>query len=161
MKLKELKKNFFQIPEYDLEFHGPKTPYEYFNIINEKCEKKSFFIGPVLDGELLRVDPLEYRFITHAFPNERVHDSWKTRIDIKIERISKGSVFQVKPRAGFAIWFFSLMALLSAFSALIQFVFTYKIWGINLVFILLAIVIYFIERVNVRRLIDKLKKEVL
>lgn len=104
---------------------------------------------------------MEYRFISHSFPNERVHDSWKTRIDVKIEKTSTGSVFYVQPKAGFGIWFFSAMTIIALLSGLVQLDFTYKVNGIILSFVLLTIIIYFIERFNVRRLIDRFKKEAL
>lgn len=161
MKLTDFKTNFFQIPKCDLEFFGPKEPYTYFNLINEKIEKKSFFSEPVLDGELLRVQPLEYRFITHAFPNNRMHDSWKTRIDVKIEKTTGGSIFTVEPKTGAALWVFGPVIMLTILYNL--FTGNFKLL-IDLKFLLfpgIVIGFYFIERFNVRRLIDRFKTEVL
>lgn len=161
MKLKDFKSNFFQIPEDDLQFYGTKDPYTYFNLINEKIEKTSFFSEPVLDGELLRTEPLEYRFISHAFPNNRMHDSWKTRIDVKIERDSTGSVFYIEPKAGVTLWVFAGVFLISIIVSItrLEFAIFYS-RGFLFTIILLA-ALYIIERFNIRRLIDRFKKEML
>jgi hypothetical protein len=161
MKLMDIKNNFLQIPEEDLEFYGSKDPYSYFKIINDKIESKSFFIGSALEGELLRVEPLEYRFITHAFPNNRMHDSWKTSIDVKIEKATTGSIFTIEPRTGAALWIFGSVILSTIIYNL--FAGNFKLIT-DLKFLLfpgIVISFYFIERFNVRRLIDRLKREVL
>jgi hypothetical protein len=161
MKLKELKKNFFQIPDYDLEFQGSKNPYEYFNIINEKCEKASLFANSILNGELLRAEPLEYRFISNGFPNNRNPDAWKTRIDVMIEKTSTGSVFYIQPKAGAALWvivlFIVFAVLFNLFAGNYEFFLDFKI----MLFPGIIVGFYFIERFNIRRLIDKFKKEVI
>jgi hypothetical protein len=161
MKLIDIKNNFLQIPEEDLQFYGNKDPYSYFKIINDKIESKSFFIGPVLDGELLRVEPLEYRFISHAFPNNRMHDSWKTRIDIKIEKTTAGSIFTVKPRTDAALWIFGPIILFSILYNLFAGNFNLITDLKFLAFPAIVIAFYFIERFNARRLIDRFKREVL
>lgn len=161
MKLIDIKNNFLQLPEEDLQFYGNKDPYSYFKILNDKIESKSFFIGSVLDGELLRVEPLEYRFISHAFPNNRMHDSWKTRIDVKIEKTTAGSIFTVEPRTGAALWIFGPIILFSILYNLFAGNFNLIIDLKFLAFPAIVIGFYFIERFNARRLIDRFKREVL
>ena len=156
-----MKNNFLQIPEEDLQFYGNKDPYSYFKIINDKIESKSFFIGPVLDGELLRVEPLEYRFISHTFPNNRMHDSWKTRIDVKIEKTTAGSIFTVEPKTGAALRVFGSVIFLTILYNLFTGNFKLLIDLKLLLFPVIIIGFYFIERFNVRRLIDRFKAEVL
>jgi hypothetical protein len=55
------------LPDEDLEFSGSKDIYEYFKIINHKCEKPSVFYDPILEGEILRSEPLEYKFYPQSF----------------------------------------------------------------------------------------------
>lgn len=114
----------FAFPQTELEFVGNKKPYDYFNIINEKCEKKSWHDIPLLRGELLSTEPLQYKFYSDFFPNNKVPQSFKTSIIVTLENSAEETRFIIKTKAGVPFWIlcsiFSFTFLLEVYKTIFE-----------------------------------------
>jgi hypothetical protein len=148
--------NFFKLPVSDLELTGPKDIYDYFNAINNMCEKPSLFYDPVLDEEILRTEPLEYKFYTQSFFYWGKGKAGRPTITVRLEKTNGGTCFYIQPKAGIALWIFALISILQLLLSL--YMVDYKVFIAT--FICLVIV-YCFERYQIRTLIDNFKKELL
>lgn len=83
----------FQFLASELEFHGPKTPYEYFNTINQLRERKEIFQYPILEGEIISTDPLQFKFHSGFPASIESGAKWRSIIIITIKKTNSGSLF--------------------------------------------------------------------
>lgn len=150
----------FAFPLTELEFVGNKKPYDYFNIINEKCEKKSWHDLPLLRGELLSTEPLQYKFYSDFFPNNKVPQSFKTSITVTLESSAAGTRFIIKTKAGVPFWIlssiFSFTFLLEVYKAI------FEKHNIGSLFspAIFIVAFYFLELYILKRLIRNFRNEV-
>lgn len=161
MKLINIKNNFFQIPTHDLEFYGTQDIYEYFNSINRKCEKISLLKESVFAGEILRTEPLEYKFYTQSFFYWGDGKIGRPYIRVKLKKTNQGTNFIIKPKAGIALCIFGIVFLLQIILSVFSNLYVNPDYKIFIGSFFCLVVIYLFERFQIRILIDNFKKEVL
>lgn len=149
-----------KIPESELNFHGPNKPYEYFNVINELCERKNWIESPELDGRFISNDPLQYKFISNSFPNHRIPDEWKTSIIVTLEKTGTGTSFRTRTKNSINTWVISIIFIIGVFVFLFS-IFQEQQSKMEIVPLMLLYVGYLVyERHLKRRLIAKFKEKV-
>ena len=74
----------------EIELHGDKDIYSYFNLINEKFENK-IFSSSDLEGSIMSTEPLIYKIRSSTFPNNspQLPDFWKTSIRVILQKKQK------------------------------------------------------------------------
>lgn len=150
----------FVFPEAELEFIGNKKPYDYFNVINEKCEKKSWHDLPLLKGELLSTEPLQYKFYSDVFQNNKVPLPFKTNIIVTLEASPLGTSFSIKPKAGIPFWLISSTFCFAFLMELYKAIFEKQHIGSMFLLAIFIVAFYFLEFYILKRLIRNFRNEV-
>ena len=160
MSLTSFQRNLFRLPHEDIEFYGSKDIYEYFNIINRACEKPSAFYDPILDGEIIRSEPLEYKFYSQSFLYWGKSRIGRPTILVSLEKKENGTKFFIQPKAGITLWIVVAVFLFQLI--LFLFVNEFKKADSTLFIGSLAVIllVYFTERFHIRTVIDDFKNAI-
>lgn len=151
----------FQFLASELEFHGPKTPYEYFNTINQLRERNNPYQNPILEGEIVSIDPLQFKFYADFPAGIESGAKWRSIIIITIEKTNSGSSFYVRPKLSVVFWIITAATCLSFISSLL-YTKNSQSEKLNLIFSIIPVLFIFLaERFRVKKFISMFKNSVI